>query len=87
MDENLGVKEDDLVEEEESPSLKIVIRKMPHSVADPLEKGTEFSFGGWVYMVYDLRSRGRKFIQRLGKIETVEEDPKPAPENEGVEDA
>ncbi len=58
------------------PRVKIV--KMPNSIEDPLKKGTQFSFGGWVYQVYDERSRRRKFIQRVGKIEIIGDGGAPA---------
>jgi len=56
-----------------APPLQVRIVKRPNSDKDPLVKGVEFSFCGWVYRCYDERSRNRKFIQRVGKIETMEE--------------
>jgi len=66
----------------ETPQVRVV--KMPHSIEDPLVKGIQFSFGGWIYLVYDERSRRRKFIQRIGKIELIE--PEQVPEEEVEED-
>lgn len=53
-----------------TPQARIV--KMPNSMKDPMVKGKQFSFEGWVYQCYDERSRGRKFITRIGKIEIIE---------------
>ena len=62
---------------------QVRVVKMSHSVEDPLVKNTQFSFGGWIYQCYDERSRRRKFIQRIGKIEIITP---PDPKGEEVPD-
>jgi len=55
-------------QEQSSVPANVSVIKVPNNIDDPLQKNVTFSFAGWAYNVYDVRSRGRKFIQRVGKI-------------------
>jgi hypothetical protein len=53
-------------------NVRYEIVKAPHSVPDPLVRNRMFILDGWAYRVYDERSRGRKFLQRLGVVRIIE---------------
>lgn len=65
MDENKG--EVIKTESDETPVLKISVNKVSSkAVNDPLQPGFTFIINGYVYQVYEVRSRGRKFIKFMG---------------------
>lgn len=65
MDENKGQVEN--TESHETPALKIAVNKVSSkAINDPLQVGFTFIINGFVYHVYETRSRGRKFIKFVG---------------------
>lgn len=50
---------------EKASKRKVRVLKVPHG-EDPMEKKTVFEFGGFVYICYAVKTRGRYMIRCLG---------------------
>ena len=59
---------------EKAGKRKVRIAKVPHGL-DPMKEKTVFEFGGFVYICYAKKTRGRSMIRCLGMAE-IEPDPK-----------
>ena len=67
---------------------KVRVLKVPHG-EDPMEEKTIFEFGGFVYICYAVKTRGRYMIRCLGLAE-AEHDRRimdPGPAAKGLKDA
>jgi len=73
---------------EKTGKRKVRVRKVPHGY-DPMKEKTVFEFGGFVYICYAKKTRGRSMIRCLG-IADVENDRRvmdTGPAAKGLKDA
>ena len=67
---------------EKAAKRKVKIVKVPHG-QDPMKEKTVFEFGGFVYICYAKKTRGRSMIRCLGMTEIEREPPKLSPYGAG----
>ena len=67
---------------EKAAKRKVKVVKVPYG-QDPMKEKTVFEFGGFVYICYAKKTRGRSMIRCLGMTEVEREPPKLTPYEAG----